>query len=489
MHSNTTTPLARRSNGAPRRPLGFGILLFGIYLGFGILGFGISARSASVTLTIDTSHPAQPILGFGASGCWWAQEVGAWPKTQRREIMRLLFDKQTGLGLTIYRHNLGADSYADTTMRAKPNRHTESMLDTTTGRFDWSRDANARRVMREAVDAGASEIILFVNSPPVNMTINKHSYGPAKDATNLAPARYADFAAYLADITAHFLNVEKLPVTVVSPLNEPEWDWATKRHQEGNHNTPAQTAATLRAVYDEFKRRALPVRVEGPEGGSYESTIPYFEAINADPVLRAGMKDFAVHSYWSNNAQREKFLAWLDKNRPDARVHMTEWCEMKSGDAPGMDSALVMANTIIDDFTKARATTWQYWTAVHEPVWHAGLLYFDNDARKYTLTKRYWVYGQFTRYLEKNSVVLPLKSSDKRAPAMAARLPDGRVAVIAANLSNENKNLSIKFPANKTETWRQQQRVITDAANNNAETPASDVLPAQSVVTIIFQKS
>ena len=49
MPSSTSTPLApaRRSDGATRRPLGFVILGFVIFLGFGILGFGISAADAA----------------------------------------------------------------------------------------------------------------------------------------------------------------------------------------------------------------------------------------------------------------------------------------------------------------------------------------------------------------------------------------------------------------------------------------------------------
>jgi len=444
--------------------------------------------ASAVTLAIDTARPAQTILGFGASGCWWAQDIGAWPEAKRREIMRLLYDKQTGLGMTIYRHNLGADTKRDTGM-GYPNRRVESMLDTKTGRYDWSRDANSRRILRDAVDAGASEVILFVNSPPVSMTKNGRGYGDkidGKNTSNLAPARYADFAACLGEITEHFLRVDKLPVTVLSPLNEPEWDWSKPR-QEGCFNTPAETAAILKATLDEIRRRALPVRVEGPEGGSWKSTIPYFEAILAIPELRAGMTDFAVHSYWSDNTQREKFSAWAAKNLPDARIHMTEWCEMKQGAASGMDSALVMARTIIDDFTISRAATWQYWVALNAADFHAGLIYYKNNTREYTITKRYWVYGQFTRYLEKGSIVLPLKSSDKQTPAMAARLPDGRVAVVCANLSNSNKNLDIKFPAE--ETWRQQKRIITDDTRDNAATPAGAALPPRSVITIIFQKA
>jgi O-glycosyl hydrolase len=98
---------------------------------------------------------------------------------------------------------------------------------------------------------------------------------------------------------------------------------------EGSFYTPAEAAAIIKVTCDEIKRRDLPVRVESPEGGSWETAIPYFEAINNDPALRASLSNFAVHSYWSNVAQRRKLRDWLNKNRPDARLHMTEWCDMK----------------------------------------------------------------------------------------------------------------------------------------------------------------
>jgi len=52
MHPNTNTPLARRSDGVKRRPLGFGI-----YLGFWILGFGISSASASAASLVSYVNP------------------------------------------------------------------------------------------------------------------------------------------------------------------------------------------------------------------------------------------------------------------------------------------------------------------------------------------------------------------------------------------------------------------------------------------------
>jgi len=466
-----------------------------------------TAAPAPVTLSVDTRRPAQTILGFGASGCWWAQEVGAWPDADRRALVRMLYDKKTGLGLTIYRHNLGADTRDDNTITNRKNR-TESVLNTKTGKFDWTRDANARRIMRDAVDAGAEQVILFVNSPPVNMTVNgrgrcttdpngkktgkgnKVDPNTVKKTTNLAPARYADFAACLGEITEHFLRVDKLPVVALSPINEPGHPWQ-QNNQEGCYYSPEQTAALLKKIVAEFKRRDLPVRIEPTESEAWTKAIPYYEAIRRDPELRATFTDYCLHSYGSKPPGKQQLRDWFDKNLPGARLHMSEWCDMRSSELdPGMSGALPMARTMVEDLTTGRVNTWQWWLGASPHQYRDGLLHYDNDTRKITPLKRYWVMAQFSRYLAKGSVVLPVKTPapPEQLLAMAARLPDDRLAVIAVNLSGSAAPLDIQFP--KSERWRPQLRALTDDKHNNAETPApaDTTLPPHSVLTIIFEK-
>ena len=468
--------------------------LLAFYLCAGAYACG---EHAAISLTVDTASPAQEILGFGASGCWWAQEAGGLPEAQRREIMRLLYDKKDGIGLTIYRHNLGADTLDDPAIGSRWHR-AESMLDTKTGRYDWTRDASARRIMREAVDAGAEQVILFVNSPPVSMTINGHgrcTKSPdGKPASNLAPERYGDFAAYLGEITEHFLRVDKLPVVAVSPINEPGDPWDRDK-QEGCFYTPPQAAGVLKALLAEFKRRGLPVRVEAPENGTWNEANYFLRTISRDPVLRAGLTDYCVHSYGEENgssaANKRQLREWFDKNWPGLRLHMSEWVDLVS---PGnvnarMADALPMARMIIEDITIGGVSTWQWWLAASHFKSRDGLVYYDIETHAVAPNKRYWVMGQFSRYLPKGSVVLPVSapSPDAQVSAMAARLPDGRVAVVCANLSEKNMPLNIKFPQN--EAWRRQLRALTDENNNN-NTAAADAgtLPAKSVVTIIFQQ-
>jgi len=463
------------------------------------------AGAEPVSLAVDTRHAAQEILGFGASGAWWAQEVGGWPEAERKALVRLLYDKTTGIGLDIYRYNIGADTLGDKTIKVW-QRRAESLLNTKTGRFDWSRDANARRILHDAVEAGAGQVILFANSAPVSMTVNGRGYcdkQPSKEnkKSNLEPARYRDFAAYLGEITEHFVRVEKVPVVALSPVNEPGWPWDTSK-QEGCYYSPGQVVGVLKAVGAELARRKLPVPMEAPEDAAWGASLKYIKEINRDPVLRAAIKDFCTHSYVENEdwgstpAQKKKVRDWLDKNRPDARLHMSEWCELKDGLGADMDGALMMVKIMMQDLTIGGASTWQWWLGATYKKYRDGLIYYDSKTRKITLTKRYWAMGQFSRNLVKGSVMLGMKSSDAQAPALAARRPDGSVAVICANLSGEDKTMDVRFP--KNEKWEARSRSITDDKNDNTVSSGGDdggvgssvsnALPGHSVVTVIFRK-
>jgi len=51
--------------------------------------------------------PAQTITGFGASGAWWPNDTDDFSASTRARIAQLLFDRRAGLGLSIYRYNIG----------------------------------------------------------------------------------------------------------------------------------------------------------------------------------------------------------------------------------------------------------------------------------------------------------------------------------------------------------------------------------------------
>ena len=73
--------------------------------------------------------------------------------------------------------------------------------------YDWSKDANQRNVLVKAMQASGDEFIAeaFSNSPPYFMT-NSGCTSGATDSSkdNLRADSYHAFAAYMADVIAHY---------------------------------------------------------------------------------------------------------------------------------------------------------------------------------------------------------------------------------------------------------------------------------------------
>lgn len=208
--------------------------------------FFLNTGELKMKINIDKNKKYQIFEGFGASGAWWAQLVGGWDNIDpesgmavRDRISQLLHSKTEGIGLRTYRYNIGGGSaesgkgnYPDFDRRAE-------CFETSEGKYDFSKDANAVYMMKQAVKDGADEIVLFVNSPIERLTKNGMAHLDENKAfhTNLSKENYLPFAKYCLDVTEHFVE-EGLPVKYLSPVNEPLWKWTGG--QEGCHYKPWQ---------------------------------------------------------------------------------------------------------------------------------------------------------------------------------------------------------------------------------------------------------
>lgn len=367
---------------------------------------GEDVEENSIRLTIHPEETHQILESFGTSGCWWSQYVGGWDneykdtgKSVREEIARLLFDKETGIGLTCYRYNIGAGSkesgngiYWDTNRRA-------ASFETAPFTYDWNRDKNAVWFLNKAVEFGVEEVVFFCNSPLERLTINGTAQVSKGEKSNLAPENYDDFARYVLDVTEHFVE-EGIPVRFVSPINEPQWDWY--EGQEGCHYEPGKIAGVYRAFLTELESRPglKDVELSGPESGEWKGdAIAYTSALLNDSVLKEHFTTIDNHSYWSDRASKEAFKRWMDANHPEVKLRMSEWCEMVNGSDVTMDSAIHLAQVLAEDLTVLDVVSWQNWVAVAPGGYRDGLIYVNAEKKLFNPLKRLWGYGNYSRYI------------------------------------------------------------------------------------------
>ena len=451
-------------------------------------------------LSFDLGKTHQTIESFGVSGAWWAQVVGGWDEPdedsglpKRERVAELLFDKETGIGVSCYRYNLGGGS----TESGKgtfsiPCRRAESFL-TADGIYDWSKDQNAVWMLRQAVRYGVKDIVFFVNSPPEQFTKNGLAHCSKAFRSNLSKKNYANFVKYCLDCVEHFRG-EGIPVQYLSPVNEPVWKWTGG--QEGCHYRPRQVRKLLRLFVEEMNRRPAlaDLKLSGAENGDIRwFNKTYCRIMLGDKMIRSRADAIDTHSYFVTPRlgpvtrlidDRLPFLKryrrYLDRHFPGVPAKTSEWTHMQGGRDYGMDSALEQTKIMMEDLTILRVSSWQLWIAVSNVDYCDGLLYEFDDTRTFALTKRYFTFGQFSKFIEPGSVRFDVDAGEKLQAVGFSK--DGRQVVVIAN--HNESGVELRLSENVCAIF------CTDATRSMEPLdPASAVsIPPKSVTTILFQK-
>lgn len=152
----------------------------GLYIAFGVVGVeekrtypvseAVESNKNTGETVIDEAVTYQTMNGFGASACWWSQEVGTWENCE--QVLSYLYGDENGIGLNIYRYNLGAGTKGDNSIELE-NRKTECFLQPD-GTYDFSADAGAQNALAAAKKLAGDDlrVTLFCNSAPASLTKN-----------------------------------------------------------------------------------------------------------------------------------------------------------------------------------------------------------------------------------------------------------------------------------------------------------------------------
>ena len=370
--------------------------------------------TAETTLQIDPNKKYQIIDGFGASDAWSMEPIGEyWSLENKNKIADLLFSLDKGIGLSIWRFNIGAGStYTDKSIITNPWRMTECFKEKETSDYDWSKQAGQQWFLQVAKDRGVEKFEAFINSPPVWLTKNGH--GQCDDAvgsTNLKAGKETDFAKFAIDVVKHFIDAG-FPIIYISPINEPTWDW-NKSNQEGCRYNNEDAKKVYQAFYNELHSRKLndQIEIDGVDGVEINAMLDdsYYKEFSGNDQYKGGcnsdfkkypgkyknyIQDFlgssgisqilsnkvSYHSYWSDYSKigddrlgklRDIYRENIDKYTPNAKVWMSEYCILGNyglGRDLGISPALYAAKVIHRDLTRVNVSAWFWWTAVSKKI-------------------------------------------------------------------------------------------------------------------------
>ena len=84
---------------------------------------GLAESAAAITLALSPAVCQQTVTGFGTSACWWSHRVT--DDNMREDLMQQLYSND-GLGLNIYRYNVGGGVNPDHNRVSNDWHNTES---------------------------------------------------------------------------------------------------------------------------------------------------------------------------------------------------------------------------------------------------------------------------------------------------------------------------------------------------------------------------
>ena len=170
----------------------------------------------------------------------------------------------------------------------------------------------------------------------------------------------------------------------------------------------------------------------------------------------------------------------MDRKYPDMPVKMSEWCHMQGGKNTGMDSALETAKVMFEDISILNVTSWQHWIACSHYDYCDGLLYLDLANKSFEMTKRYYVTGNFSKYIPYGAVRFDVTCDDSEIMTLGFE-KDGKTVLIIINPSETEKEFSLGCDCTTA---------VTDKNSSLAEAVIKSdeqiKITAQSVTTVIF---
>ena len=435
-----------------------------------------SGREAETVIAVDPRKASEVnggvFEGWGTSLCWWANRIG-YSEVLSRLAAEAFCDPEKGLGLNILRYNIGggddpAHRHITRTDSMIPGYWQNPVYDEATGdyawEYDWTQDAGQRNVLFHCLQVYGKELIVeaFSNSPPYFMTNSGCSSG-AKNAgqNNLRDDAYDAFAQYLADVAEHFDKEWGIRFQSLSPMNEPDtayWQ-AMSEKQEGCHFDPGPSQSRiLSAVAEKLKEKGMEsILIAGTDETSIDTQAKSLMLLSDEALAVISRVD--THAYAGSGREALRRRA-LEKNKNLWMSEVDGGQTLGSG-AGEMGAGLWLAREILTDLNELTPSAWILWQVIDSHICKAGYLgrkdtgmvdtsggYWgvavaDHDREQLVLTMKYYVFGQFTRYIRPGCRLIAAGGD-----AVAAEDPgQKRLVVVAVNTESAEKPARVDLSA------------------------------------------
>lgn len=505
------------------------VLLLGC--AFGI--YSLVVINGTTTITLDVSKRYQTMEGFGGSSAWIYQDLGARGDEDIKDAAMEMLYGDSGLQLNTFRYNVGAggveiDTGYEDSLRAADSFFVADNFDgdysvfADESNYDFAtRDQATIEMFEKALATGnIKKIIFFANSPHYLMTKSGKTHGAKERENNLKEECYEAFSQYMLVIVNYLYQniVSKYDNDIeilISPVNEPQWKWGGEgATQEGCHYDPKPLAKFYDTFYKALKKFNLShdtdFEMDIFESGDYRMILTSYTKFNEYMTEFAKYDYFddvthiSLHSYNVKESvfYREIFADYMAKYYPNISISMSEYCTMEWGNdltLIGVDLSIGMGlkcgKVMMRDINMLNVTDWQWWLSIARGGYEDGLVYWLEDesgTQSLEVSKRYYVFGHFSKYIKSGSVRISSKYSDficiNGVECCAFKNPNESITVVVLNDSKKSHKINLKGLGG----YNNVHEVLTDSSVNwqvkDYKFDGSVTVGANSIMTFVLTK-
>ena len=235
--------------------------------------------------------------------------------------------------------------------------------------------------------------------------------------------------------------------------------------QEGNHVAQdVHQSQLILALDNEYNKRNIDTMIVGPDETSLVDSKTAYEALTTE--AKAALGRFDTHTY--SDRSSENFAA-LKQTAVNSGKNF--WMsEVDNGNLAGtnaknMGAGLSLAVNILEDMNSMQPSAWVMWdildkhkdaefvapngtnseantsNAQHIGTWGVGMV--NHDTKEIELTQKYYVYGQFTKYINPGDTIIASSPT-----TLAAYNKDtGAIKIVAVNTTGDTQNYRFDLSA------------------------------------------
>lgn len=449
----------------------------------------ISLDASSHSVFNDTNGDGWgEFQGFGTSLCWWANRIG-YDDTLTEAAASAFYDAEKGLGLKIGRYNIGggdapghnhitrSDSIvpgyaADVTpITTAEEAEGFDQYDLECGyawNYDWDADKNQLNVLLKAAEKAGDGFLAeaFSNSPPYFMTNSGCSSGGENGNENIRSDSYQAFVKYLTDVTKHLI-AEGYNISSITGMNEPSNGWTARNNkQEGcKINAGESISKLIVALSNRLKETNLDSLVlSGCDYGGTSDTKAFYDQTSAE--AKALIERLDTHCYGFSDSSAAYTKETAEKEGKNLWMSEVDGNYTAGENAGEMSAALGLSKNMSTQLNGLMPSAWILWDAIdiHIDADNAfdadtmsdtycsdldtngfwGIAVANHNDKTVHLTKKYYGYGQYTRYIKPGSTLLSVTCDDKKLSVTAAYHPQTlETVLVLTNMTGETQNCGV----------------------------------------------